>query len=136
MLSESPPIVGVSSAPTHHTFRTIARSKTFSLSWLDRKYKGSVEKLASSGGRPGFDKLSSAGLSHHKGKRLRVPVPDVASAVLECKLLRTRRIGDHVLLLGQVVVAHSSEDFKDYWLFKEYRPILYTGWRRGLGIYD
>ncbi len=136
MLSESPPLIGVSSAPSHYTFRSIAHSKAFSLTWFDRSFSKAVEVLASTSSGPGADKLSLAGLSHHPGRKLKVPVPDAASAVLECRLVGKRKFGDHVLLVGLVVVAYASEDFKDYWLFREYRPILYTGWQGGLGTYD
>jgi flavin reductase (DIM6/NTAB) family NADH-FMN oxidoreductase RutF len=136
MLSESPALVGVSSAPTHRTFRTIARSKTFSLSWLDRNFSKTLEALTSTPSKEGADKLSLAGLSHHPGRKLKVPVPDSASAVLECRLLGKKKFGDHVLLVGHVAAAYASEDFKDYWAFKEYKPILYTGWQGGLRTYN
>ncbi len=136
MLSESPPLVGISSALSHYTLKSVANSKAFSLTWLDRSFSKALEILAASPGRPGMDKLLLAGLSHHPGQKLKVPVPDAASAVLECKLVGKRKFGDHVLLVGLVVVAYASEDFEDYWLFREYTPILYTGWHDGLGTYD
>ena len=135
MLSGSPPLVGVSSAPSHHTLKTITQSKTFSLSWLDRRLSKNLEILASSSGLDETDKLSRSGLRHHPGRKLKVPVPDSASAVLECGLAGKRKFGDHVLLVGHVVAAYATEDFESYWRFKEYIPILYTGWRGGLGAY-
>ena len=65
-----------------------------------------------------------------------MPVPDSASAALECRLTGKERFGDHILLVGRVVAAYASEDFEDYWQFKQYKPIMYTGWQGGLGTYD
>ncbi len=136
MLSESPPLVGVSSAPSHSTFKTVRESKSFSLSWLDKKFMPAMEALAKSSGAEGADKLMRSGLPHQPGKKLRVPVPDSSSAVLECRLAGSRRFGDHVLLVGRVVAAYASRDFQEYWRYREYRPILYSGWQGGLATYN
>lgn len=136
MLSESPPVVGVSSANSHRTLKTVLRSRSFSMSWVGKEMAAAVERLAlPTKGRP-HDKLSSAGLAHHRGKSLPVPVPNKAVAVIECRLAAKRNFGDHTLLIGRVEVAYASEDFEGYWQFEKYRPILYTGWRGGLSVYD
>jgi len=135
-LSESPSLVGVSSLPSHSTHKTVIAARRFSLCWLDKKDIRAMAHLASHAGKEGEDKLLSAGLKHHRGKRVDVPVIDAAVAVLECSLTKTIRFGDHELLVGRVKASYAIEDFRDYWSFEVYRPILYTGWRGDLATLD
>ena len=135
-LSETPPLVGVSSSPSHFTHRVVLASRKFSLCWLDRKDVRGVGVLASNSGKEGEDKLKSAGLKHRRGRKLDVPVLASAVATLECSLTKSVRFGDHDLLVGEVQAAYAVEDFQQYWSFERYRPIFYTGWRGGLKTLD
>src|SRR5438046_1847384 len=127
-LAETPSLVGVSSLPSHSTHKTVIAARRFSLCWLDKKDIRAMAHLASHAGKEGEDKLLSAGLKHHRGKRVDVPVIDAAVAVLECSLTKRIRFGDHELLVGRVKASYAIEDFRDYWSFEVYRPILYIGW--------
>lgn len=95
-----------------------------------------MEFLASHSGRESRDKLSDAGLGHRRGRKLDVPVIQGSVAALECTLWMRKRFGDHVLIVGKVEEALASKDFKDYWSFKSYKPILYAGWQGRLATYD
>ena len=106
------------------------------MAWLDRRYVREVELLGSPSREGVDDKLAAAGLSHHSGRSVGVPVIDAAVAVLECTLVQTLPVGDHALLVGQVRAAYASEDFQEYWQFKGYHPILYTGSQHGFGTFD
>jgi flavin reductase (DIM6/NTAB) family NADH-FMN oxidoreductase RutF len=128
-VSETPSLVAVSCDPGAFTYRIISKSRLFSLCILDRSHTPALEFLASHSGRSTMDKLVDAGLSHRRGKRLNVPIIVGSVASLECSLWTKRRFGDHVLVLGKVEAARASEDFKEYWRFHAYRPILYTGWQ-------
>lgn len=44
-------------------------------------------------------------------------------------------MGDHFLLVGRVEACRATGDFSDFWGFKKYKPILYTGWRDGMTTY-
>lgn len=135
-LSEDPPLIGVSCSPRGFTCGLALKSGRFSLCWLDRRFTDAFGKLATTSGRDSADKLASAGLKHSRGKALDVPVVSQAVAVLECSVASRARFGDHVLLVGSVKAAYASSDFRDYWRFKAYRPILYTGWQGGLSVYQ
>ena len=101
-VSNTPPRIGFSSSPSHRTYEAVVGSKAFSAVWLDNKFVKSVEILGTSSGASATDKLSSAGLSHHGGRFLDVPVLDNASAVLECSVIEVRTLGDHDLVIGEV----------------------------------
>lgn len=129
-LSSDPPLVGVSSAPSHSTHAAIVKAGRFSVAWLGSQMASALEFL---GTAPHVeeDKLRSAGLRHRRGDRLDVPVVEGAAAVLECSLHSRQATGDHELLVGRVEEARAIDDFDGYWRFEEYHPVLYAGMQGG-----
>lgn len=126
-LSNEPALVGFSSSPGHETFGTAVDAGRFSVAWLDRRFTKNVVLLGTKSGSDGGDKLESAGLSHRPGSTLGTPVIQEASAFLECRFVSAQRVGDHRLVTGEVKAARAVDDFGEYWGFKGYRPILYSG---------
>jgi flavin reductase (DIM6/NTAB) family NADH-FMN oxidoreductase RutF len=131
-VSDSPPMVAVSSVPTHYTCKLVLKAGCFSLCILGRDHAGAVARLASVSGSKVEDKLADAGLQYSRGETLRVPVITGSAATLECSLKAKRKFGDHLLLVGEVRAARASDAFDGFWDFARYRPLLYTGWRDGL----
>jgi flavin reductase (DIM6/NTAB) family NADH-FMN oxidoreductase RutF len=126
-LSNDPPLIGVSSSPFHATYSTIVKANCMSVSWLDLKYRESVEKLGSASGNAVPDKLRASGLQYTLKGTPAVPVIKEASAYLSCTLAGLQRIGDHDLLVAEIREARAIADFDEYWTFKVYHPILYSG---------
>ena len=135
-VSASPPLLVVACDPAAFTTRLASSSRAFSLSLLGRRQVQAMERLATTSGRNVTDKLSYAGLNYTGGVKLDVPVIRGAEATLECRLHSRRRMGDHVLLVGSVQACYASRKFSDFWDFKEYKPVLYTGWRGGITTYE
>jgi flavin reductase (DIM6/NTAB) family NADH-FMN oxidoreductase RutF len=135
-VSDSPPLVAVACNPASFTCKLVLKASAFSLSVLDKSHAESISRLATTSGSAVQDKLADAGLSHKRGVRLPVPVIDSADATLECALNSKKKHGDHVLLVGRVEAAYASEGFTDFWDFRKYRPLLYTGWKEGLTTYE
>jgi len=129
-LSNSPPLVGVASTPSHATHQAIVNVRSFSLSWVDASLVHSLEVLGTTP-HAAVDKLQTAGLKHSRGKSLDVPIVEGAVAALECVLYAKQTLGDHVLLVGKVHAAWASEDFQEYWKFEKYQPVLYNGIQEG-----
>jgi flavin reductase (DIM6/NTAB) family NADH-FMN oxidoreductase RutF len=129
-LSNDPALVGISSSPSHATHGTIVRAGSLSVSWLGREYAEVVEALGSASGAKIRDKLGAAGLHYSLKGPLKVPVIGEASAYLECALAGVHRFGDHDLLVAEVREARAIADFRDYWAFEAYHPILYSGMGR------
>lgn len=134
-ISSRPPLVGVACAQGRFTMRLATSSGVFSLCLMDRSMVGSMSYLASHSGRGIADKITAAGLKHSPGRKVSAPVVSGSVAVLECSVHSHRRLGDHYLLVGRVEAAYVSSDFLGYWRFRDYKPILYTGWRKGLRTY-
>jgi len=131
-VSDSPPMVAVSSVPSHYTCKLVVEAGCFSLCILDRDQAGAIARLASVSGAKVEDKLADAGLRYTTGEKLKVPVIHGSAATLECSLTAKRRFGDHLLLVGEVEAARATGAFDKFWDFARYRPLLYTGWREGL----
>lgn len=135
-VSISPLMVAVACQRGGFTYKLIVKSKSFSLCILDSAYVKPVGKLATFSGSKVKDKLAEVGFDHEYGAKLKVPLIRGSSAGLECKLVRRVITGDQILIIGEVVAARASEDFSDSWSFKKYKPILYTGWKRGMTTYS
>ena len=135
-LSERPPLLGVSCAKDSSTLRTARRAKAFSVCLLGREHVAAVSDLASRKGREGRDKLAEAGLGHRKGTKSGAPIILEADAALECRLVKAQTTGDHVLLIGRIESAMATSDFKEYWGFKSYEPMLYSGWAGRMKLYS
>ncbi|HUH99786.1 MAG TPA: flavin reductase family protein [Nitrososphaerales archaeon] len=129
-VSNDPPLIGVASSPDHSTCRAIVKARRFSVCWVDASQARALEFLGTTP-HTVDDKLASAGLLHKKGRKLDVPLVEGAVATLECSLDSRRRFGDHDLLVGRVHDARAIEDFKEYWVFERYEPVLYAGMRGG-----
>jgi len=76
------------------------------------------------------DKLVKAGFTVIDGRVAPVPVLGEAAGVLECRLKDKFEFGDHDLIVGEILVAYVSEDFKELWQLKDYSPLLYLGQTR------
>ena len=134
-LSTRPPLFGVSCSADSFTLGIASASKAFSLCLLGEEHAESIASLASNSGKKGADKLAAVGLKHRKGPRLGAPIVLGTAAALECSLQRSLTLGDHVLLVGRIEAALATSDFRGYWRFESYHPLLYTGWQGGLSLY-
>ncbi len=131
-VSDSPPLVAVACNPRSFTCKLAIKASSFSLCILDRGHANAVAKLATTSGSKVKDKLLDAGLKHHLGSKLKVPVIKGAEATLECMVKDEWNLGDHTLLVGLVEAASASDAFGDFWDFQKYHPLLYTGWKERL----
>ena len=134
-ISDSPPLVGVACNPQAFTYKLCVKARAFSLSLLDAKRLRTMESLATVSGAKVQDKLREVGLTHSKGRKAAVPVIRGSAATIECTLESTRKLGDHCLLVGKAEACYASADFSDFWAYRRYHPILYTGWRNGMATY-
>jgi flavin reductase (DIM6/NTAB) family NADH-FMN oxidoreductase RutF len=135
-VSTVPPLVAVACNPESYTCKLALRAKTFSLSLLGKDETTKLDRLATTHGGEVKDKLASAGLAHRRGVKLNVPAMSGAWATLECSLKSRTRLGDHLLLVGLVRAAYAADAFSDFWDFRRYKPILYTGWKDGMTVFQ
>ncbi|MEM3267431.1 MAG: flavin reductase family protein [Conexivisphaerales archaeon] len=135
ILSHNPPKLGLAISPRHLTYTILTQSQRFSVCLLDRRNVREVEKLGTTAGILGEDKLLQSGLRYHMTEDLHVPVPDTSVAALECRLQEDINYGDHNLIVGTIHNGWATDDFDEYWKFNTYHPILYTGIHNGFTTY-
>jgi len=125
--SFNPPLIGVSVAPEHETYKMILEAQAFAINWLEYSYAEQVGELGETSGREYVNKLSTVGLTTIKGSKTSQPLIQEASAALECRLRERVRTGMHELIVGEVAGAYASENFGEYWDFSKYDPLFYAG---------
>jgi len=110
-VSRDPPVVAVAIAKTRFTYELIVRSKEFSLNLLSKEYLSKIHFLGTVSGRDFADKISAAGLTMIKAKKIRSPIILESLAIAECVLLKDIEAGDHNIIVGRVVEAYARREF-------------------------
>ena len=127
-LSKKPPLYGIALAPNRHSYTLITETNEFIINFLSNKYLKDVHFCGTHTGKT-TDKISNTNLSFIPGEKLSVPRIKEAYAHLECSLIDSHPVGDHILLIGKVINAsvdlHAfSNDLLDT---KKIHPIYYRG---------
>lgn len=123
-LSDSPPLVGVAIKRSSRTDKILTKSNVFSVNWIDYRDFELMEKVALPFNERG-DKLRKSGIRYRIERG--APIISRSRAHIICKLEKKIATGDHDFFLGRIVSASASGDFRDYWQFKAYSPLLYLG---------
>jgi flavin reductase (DIM6/NTAB) family NADH-FMN oxidoreductase RutF len=119
--AHEPPLLAVSLQADSRTLAAVQHSDAFVLAFLPETELGTAQKLGRSS-RDVSDK--SVGVMIAAAPLTGAPVPEAACAWLECTLKRSHPVGDHVLVLGEVIGAEQ--------LVETLPPLLnvaQTGWR-------
>jgi flavin reductase (DIM6/NTAB) family NADH-FMN oxidoreductase RutF len=127
-ISKKPPLYAISIAPTRFSHRAIKHSKEFVINFAPFEL---VEKIHFCGTHSGrnTDKIKESGLDLENSEKIKTKYIKECYAHLECKLYRTVTLGDHVLIVGEVVntkidVNAFKEDVLDN---KKIKPCYYLG---------
>ncbi|MCS7097896.1 MAG: flavin reductase family protein [Candidatus Methanomethyliaceae archaeon] len=119
-VSINPPILAISIAPTRYTHKLIQESGEFTINIPSPSLLNRVIKAGTISGKL-YDK--SGLFKFIKSTKLRTPIIDECMGAIECTLIRSTEIGDHSLILGQVV-AVNAKDFDGVW---KTSPLLHIG---------
>ena len=128
-VSFEPPLYGVSISPKRFTYRLILESKEFGINFVPFK---TVELVASVGGSKGgeLDKFKKFSIAKEKSLKTSAPILKDAYAAYECKLVDNNTYGDHVWVVGEILVVHFAEDVftsKGVLDLGKLSPALYIG---------
>ncbi len=117
--SFNPPLVTVSISPQRYTYELIARSGYFSLNILA---EGQEDIARHFGFRSGRDTDKLQGIAWHKGEKTGAPILDDVSAWVECRVIKSIEVGDHILFVGEIINSRMKGEFtpllyrrKDYY---------------------
>ncbi|MFA5056099.1 MAG: flavin reductase family protein [Dehalococcoidia bacterium] len=128
-ISHTPPLFGVSLAPKRYTYKLIEKAKEFAINFLSFD---KAELLVSVGSVSGaeVDKYKRFDIKTEEPIKTTAPIISDAYAAYECRLIDSRKYGDHIWLVGEIVATHFDKA-----LFNEdetvdldhVSPVLYMG---------
>lgn len=108
-ISFKPPVLMISLMPIRHTYKNIIENKEFVVNILSKGFADKVLKCAARYPE-GINKLEVVGLHWYSSERVRVPRIKEAKVWLECKFLEEKKLGDHIAIFAEVLVAEAKDD--------------------------
>lgn len=129
-LSAAPPLVGVALSPARLTYDLIRRSQEFVLNVPSVERAATVQQCLRVSGHDVDDKLKLLGLTAESAQAVGAPLIEGCLGWIECGLVDVHEIGDHHLLVGQVLVAWADDEaFEETWKLDppEARPLHLLG---------
>ena len=127
-ISKKPPLYGISLAPNRYSYELIQKTKEFVINFAPF---GLVEKVHFCGTHSGrkIDKIKETKLTLTPAQKIKTPLIQECFAHFECKLNKTISLGDHILVLGDVVNVIIDENAfkKDLLEIDKTRPAYYIG---------
>jgi len=111
-VSFEPPILAMSIGPNKHSYWNITRVKEFVVNIPTEKM---LDKVWAAGGKWEADesKLEKLKLKTIPSEKVKPPTLAECAASIECYEEDSRKVGDHVLILGRVVALHHNAKYVD-----------------------
>jgi flavin reductase (DIM6/NTAB) family NADH-FMN oxidoreductase RutF len=108
-ISFKPAIVMISLMPIRRTYKNIMENKEFVINILSKGFADRILKCAARYPE-GVNKLEVVGLHWYSSERIKVPRIKEAKVWLECKFLEEKKLGDHIAIFAEVLVAEAKDD--------------------------
>ena len=126
-VSVNPPLLAMSIRPERYSYGLIIETGEFGVNVPTFKLAGKVLICGRRSGRR-HKKFKEAHLSPQKAKKVAAPIIKECVAHLECKLVRTVKTGDHILIIGRVVAAYAMDGhFEEVYNIRRFHPCLHLG---------
>jgi len=127
-ISRTPPLYGISVASKRYSHELIEKTKEFVINFAPYSLAEKINFCGTHSGRK-TDKIKETKLTLIPSQKVKVPLIKECYAHLECKLVKTTPIGDHSLLVWEVVNIQVDEDafVNDLLDNKKIQPTYYIG---------
>jgi len=128
-ISINPPLYGVSISPKRFTYQLISESMEFGINFIPWEKASLAARVGGTSGQK-MDKFQKFEIQKEKPLKTAVPILKDAYAAYECKLVDSKPYGDHIWVVGEIVVVHfleeafTSEKILD---LDKIKPLLYLG---------
>ena len=126
-LSLKPARVGVLISPERYAYSLIRKSKQFAINKLPFKYTQQMAFIGDVSKRFQRNKMEASGLHLSVGRHSGIKVAKEADAVVECRLETTYEVGDHDLMVGEVLSAYAVREFDVVWNPSSHSYASYLG---------
>jgi len=127
-ISRNPPLYGISVSPKRYSHGCIQKAKEFVINFVPYTLAQQADYCGTHSGRT-TDKARDTHLTFAPSTKLKTLLLNEGYAHLECTLKQIISIGDHDLLVGEVVAITADDDsFSNELLNIEHRqPLYYIG---------
>lgn len=128
-ISSNPRYFMVSISKKRYTYELLSKSKKFSVNFLEWKYLDLVNKLGEYSGKE-IDKIKEFNIPISKGKNEGIYYIPISYAVYECNLIKDEELGDHNLIVGEIINVMIDEekfDENEKPILEKVNPIFYLG---------
>ncbi len=112
MMASDPPVLAISLKKTRHSFRVIRDSKEFTVNIPSAQNFRETDFCGLVSGR-NRDKLKECGFTAVPGAVVKAPLIKQCPFNLECRIVQEIKVGDWVVLFGEVLETHIDEDKLD-----------------------
>ena len=120
-LSADPPYFGVCVTKKRHTYSLVRKRKAFGINTTGPRMRKLITQTGSSTGSK-VDKFSEFKIKKEYG-RLKVPLLKDSPVSIECRLVKEIELGDHILLVGEVVGVVKRREAKGLYQAEGYNFI-------------
>jgi len=127
-ISKNPPLYGISIAPSRYSHELIKKNQEFVINFVPFELVDKAHFCGTHSGRR-TDKSSETGLTLSSSKKVKIPLINECYAHLECELKKSITIGDHTLLIGEVLAVQTDEEVfeNDVLAIYKIQPLFYLG---------
>ena len=127
-LSRKPPLYGISLASKRYSYELIRKTKEFAVNFIPYELVRQAHFCGTHTGRK-TDKIHETKLTLLPAQHIQAPLIKEAYAHLECTLKEEVLVGDHILLVGEVVAVHADDHafVDDLLQIDRVQPLYYIG---------
>jgi flavin reductase (DIM6/NTAB) family NADH-FMN oxidoreductase RutF len=127
-ISRKPPLYGISLAPKRYSYGLIQKTKEFVINFVPFSLVEKVHFCGTHSGRT-VDKIKETKLTLMPSQKIKTPCIQECFAHFECKLNKTMTLGDHILVISEIVNVIIDEDAfkKDLLDVSKIQPTYYIG---------
>ena len=105
-----PPIIAISINPKRHSYGLIEKHGEFVINYPTKDQLKEMDYCGTRSGRD-INKWTKLNLTKEEGTVVKVPMVKEFPWNMECKVIKRIELGSHVCYFGEVVAAHSDENF-------------------------
>ncbi|MEM0362057.1 MAG: flavin reductase family protein [Sulfolobales archaeon] len=109
-VSWDPPLIAVSLTSSRHTYRLIKEFKCFTINLVSKPLRDVTFNVFGVLSGWEVDKFKVAGVEPGSGRSVTAPTIPNSPLIIECKLVGEFPVGDHVVVIGQVVDAYRGSN--------------------------
>jgi flavin reductase (DIM6/NTAB) family NADH-FMN oxidoreductase RutF len=128
-ISLKPPLYGIAIAPKRFTYQLITESREFGINFIPLEKASLAAAIGGISGQQ-TDKFERFNIKKEKPLKTTAPILKDAYAAYECKLVDSKSYGDHIWVVGEIVVVHVFEEAftpTEVLDLNKIKPLLYLG---------